>query len=519
MRKSAWCRWLVGGVIALTALAWGAGPAPVSAGTTLKIAVSGDLSNTDLHLTTNYVDRVVLFNTYEMLFALGEHLSVKPMLVDKWTTSPDGLVYTLTLRKGVKFHNGKTLDSKDVVYSLTRMQEKGPRAGEFKRLIKSIQAADPLTVRITLNDVHAGFLAALANPIAAAVIYPEGEAERQGGTVTKPVGTGPFEFVEWKRDTVIRVKKFKDYSVDSRPTSGFTGKKVALVDEVEFIPIRDSSVRAAALEKGDVDVAIDLTQQDLQRDKGKPGLTVDAQPGRAFADLRFGFKKGFFANNVKLRQAVAYAIDKEEAVKAVTFGLGAPAPAAIPPGTPYFGAIHGNDPYGKPQLDKAKQLLKEGGYKGEEIILDVHLQPDVYPQLAVVLQSQLQAAGMNVRVRTLESAAVQTTWNGGDFSMFLSGLTPRPDAEIYYCQFWESISTPTGYKNAEYDRLCQAARKTLKHEDRVKVFNDLETVLRSDVPWIPIFYIPSVEGWRSSVKGWIPWAAGYARAWNISIAK
>jgi ABC-type transport system substrate-binding protein len=91
--------------------------------------------------------------------------------------------------------------------------------------------------------------------------------------------------------------------------------------------------------------------------------------------------------------------------------------------------------------------------------------------------------------------------------MFLSGLTPRPDAEIYYCQFWESTSTSTGYKNADYDRLCSAARKTLKNEDRVKVFAEMEGLLRADVPWIPILYLPSVEGWRSNVMGWSAWAA------------
>ncbi len=512
-------RWLVGCLIAFAFVVGVEGPAPIQAASVLKVATSGDISDVDLHMTTHYLNRVVMLNVYDMLFALGEDLGPKPSLVDKWTVSPDGLVYTLALRRGVKFHGGKTLDGKDVVYSLTRMQNKGPRAGEFKKLMKSIETVDPLTVKITLNGVNAGFIAALANPICPAVIYPDGEAERQGGTITKAVGTGPFEFVEWKKDSVIRLKKFRDYTVDNRPTSGFTGKRLPLVDQVDFIPIRDSSVRAAALERGDVDVAIDLTKQDLDRYKGKAGLTVTAQPGRAFADLRFGFKKGIFATNVKMRQAVAYAMDKAEAVKAVTFGLGAPAPAAIPPGTPYFGPIHGNDPYAKPQVEKAMQLLKEAGYKGEEIILDAHLQPDIYAQLAVVLQSEFQAAGMNVRVRTLESAAVQTTWNGGEFAMFLSGLTPRPDAEIYYCQFWESTSTPTGYKNAEYDRLCSAARTTLKHEDRAKVFVELEALLRADVPWIPILYIPSVEGWRDTVKGWNHWAAGYARTWNVTVSK
>jgi len=517
MKRREWKTWLVGGIVGFVLLLGVAGPAP--AGTVLRIAADGDISDVDLHMTTHYLNRVVLLNVYDMLFALGEDMGPRPSLVDKYTVSPDGLVYTLTLRRGVKFHSGKTLDAKDVVYSITKMQNKGPRSGQFKKLIKSIEAADPLTVKIALNEVNAGFIATLANPIAPAVIYPDGEAERQGGSITRPVGTGPFEFVEWKKDSVVRLKKFVGYTVDDRQTSGFTGKRLALVDQVDFIPIRDSSVRAAALERGDVDVALALTQQDVERYKGKPGLTVAAKPGISFSDLRFGFKKGIFMNNQKLRQAVAYAIDKEEIVKAVTFGLGKPAPAGIPVGTPSFGAVHGNDPYAKPNPEKAKQLLKEGGYKGEEIILDSHLQPSIYPEIAVVLQAQFQAVGMNVRVRTLESAALQTTWDGGEFAFFLSGLSPRPDAEIYYCQFWESTSTSTGYNNPEYDRLCRAARTTMKPEDRAKVFADLENLLRTDVPWIPLVYEPQVQGWRSNVQGWQLWPAGYARAWNVTVSK
>ena len=509
--------WILGGILAFALLIGAAGPAP--AGTVLKIAADGDISDVDLHMTTHYLNRVVLLNVYDMLFALGEDMGPRPSLVDKYAVSPDGVVYTLTLRRGVKFHSGKMLDAKDVVYSITKMQNKGPRSGEFKKLIKAIEAADPLTVKITLNEVNAGFIATLANPIAPAVIYPDGEAERQGGTLTKPVGTGPFEFVEWKKDSVIRLKKFAGYTVDDRPTSGFTGKRLALVDQVDFIPIRDSSVRAAALERGDVDVALSLTQQDVERYKGKADLTVSAKPGVSFADLRFGFKKGIFMNNQKLRQAVGYAIGKEEIVKAATFGLGKPAPAGIPVGTPYFGTVHANDPYATPNPEKAKQLLKEAGYKGEEIVLDSHLQPSIYPEIAVVLQAQMQAVGMNVRVRTLESAALQTTWNGGEFAFFLSGLSPRPDAEIYYCQFWQSTSTSTGYNNPEYDRLCRAARTTIKDEDRRKVFADLENLLRTDVPWIPLIYLAQVEGWRSQVRGWQHWSAGYARVWNVTLSK
>jgi peptide/nickel transport system substrate-binding protein len=178
MKRDGWKTWIVGTLVGCVLLLGVAGLAP--AGTVLRIAADGDISDVDLHMTTHYLNRVVMLNVYDMLFALGEDMGPRPSLVDKYTVSPDGLTYTLTLRQGVKFHNGKTLDAKDVVYSITKMQGKGPRSGQFKKLIKSIEAADPLTVRFTLSEVNAGFIATLANPIAPAVIYPDGEAERQG---------------------------------------------------------------------------------------------------------------------------------------------------------------------------------------------------------------------------------------------------------------------------------------------------------------------------------------------------
>ena len=245
----------------------------------LKVALQGDTSNVDLHLTTHYVSRVALLNVYEMLYTLGEDLSIQPMLADKHTISPDGLTYTITVRKGVKFHNGKVMDAKDVAYTLNRMRNQGCRSAEFKALVKDVEATDASTVRIGLNAPSGVFLANLANVICPVVIYPEGEVEKQGGAITKPVGTGPYEFVEWKKDAFLRVKKFKDYVADSRPTSGLAGKKVAIMETVDFIPIPDSSVRAAAIEKGDVDIAIELNVEDVARMKGKPGLVVASKPG------------------------------------------------------------------------------------------------------------------------------------------------------------------------------------------------------------------------------------------------
>lgn len=501
------------GLVVLAAVG-AAGPAWAQGGV-LKVALQGDTSNVDLHLTTHYVSRVALLNVYEMLYTLGEDLSIQPMLADKHTISPDALTYTITVRRGVKFHNGKVMDAKDVASTLNRMKHQGCRSAEFKALVKEVVAADASTVRITLTNPSGVFLANLANVICPVVIYPEGEVEKQGGAITRPVGTGPYEFVEWKKDAYMRLRRFKDYVADSRPASGLAGKKVAIMDTVDFIPIPDSSVRAAAIERGDVDIAIELNVEDVARLQSKPGLVVASKPGIAFDDLRFGFKKGPFTDR-RLRQAVAYAIDKDELSKANTGGQGKPVSAGFPAGMPFHGAVHDQDPYAKPNIPKAKQLMTEAGYKGQEVVLTAHLVPDRIAQGAVVLQSQLQAVGFNVKVVTLESAALQEVWNKGDFELFYSGLTPRPDADIYYCQTNESTSSNAGYKNAEYDRLCQEGRQALKTEDRARIYAQLEQLRRLDLPYFPTIYVPQVAAWRDHVKGWNHWAAGYARVWGVS---
>ena len=138
---------------------------------------------------------------------------------------------------------------------------------------------------------------------------------------------------------------------------------------------------------------------------------------------------------------MAYAIDKEELNKAIIGGQGKPVSAGFPAGMPFHGPSHEQDPYAKPNVQRAKQLMQEAGYKGEKVVLTAHLVPDRIAQGAVVIQAQLQAAGMNVEVKTLESAALQEVWNKGDFELFYSGLTPRPDADVYYCQTNESTSS------------------------------------------------------------------------------
>src|SRR5690606_2207074 len=285
----------------------------------LNVATRLDIANVDLHLTTNYDDRLPLLNVLEFLIGIDENGAPAPVLAEDWVWSDDGMTLTVNLRQGVMFHNGNEMTSEDVKYSLDRVRTEGPRSSEFGQ-VSDIVAVGACAVDIVLSEPTAALLGALANPIAPAVIIPAGEAERQGGTITTPVGTGPFRFVEWLPDQYLRIARFEDYAVDDRPTSGFAGRREALVDEVVFRPITEATVRAAALANGEVHIADALAYPDYDRRQGHPDVVVEMVPSATFGDVRFGFKQGPFADDLNLRLAVAMVTNKEDLVEALTWG-------------------------------------------------------------------------------------------------------------------------------------------------------------------------------------------------------
>lgn len=479
----------------------------------LRIATSVDIASMDVHTSSNYYDRMPLMGVLECLIGIDQNGTPAPMLAKDYAWSADGKTLTVNLRQGVKFHSGQEMTSKDVKYSLDRVRTQGPRKSEFAQ-VSDVVAKDKYVVEIKLSEPTAALLGALASPIAPAVMIPDGEAERQGGKITRPIGTGPFMFEDFKADQYLKLKRFPDYVADDRPASGLVGKRLAMVDQVVFRPIKEATVRAAALEKGEVEIADDLAYPDYQRLKDNPKLTVEMVPSATYGDLRFGFKQGPFAKSQKLRQAAMYATNKPEMVDALTWKLGKPANAGLPDFSSFYG-----DEHKKPvpfDLDRAKQLVKESGYDGTEA--KIAYTPGIYKDMAVVLQAQWAAAGIKSKIENLEAGSSLQEWQTGAFDVYISGLTLRPDPMNYYMPFWHSKSTSTGYNNAAYDRLNEQALRELDLNKRKQVYGEVEKLLRDDVPWYPLIHITQGAGYAKSLKGFREWNAGYLRYWNVELA-
>lgn len=508
--------WLVTGVITAVLLALAehpssfAAPAQPRVGGTLKVALTADVNNVDMQTTGSYENRIALMNVMEPLVTLDGGVNIAPALAASWTIR-NAQVYTFQLRRGVKFHTGKEMTADDVIYSLQRYKDKGWRRRDLAG-IQSMDAPDPYAVRVTLRAPDGTFLFSLANPIGPVMIMPKGLAEEQGGTVMRPVGTGPFQFVEWVQDRYLTIKRFGDYKPWSGKPSGFAGSKAPYVDQVSFIPVKDASVRANALATGDVDIADGLAYSDYIRLRGNALVRVSDIPSYTIVEVRFGHKKSPMAN-VQLRQAAAYAVNKKELVDGVTYGLSKPAPSIVLPGSALYDSITSKDAGYDPA--KAKELVTQSGYKGEVVKIVVEQSAPLDRPAAILLQSMLKAVGINAEVSATEPAAFDQTWLSGNFDMLINDLTMRPDPIAIYRPLWNSDSTPSGYRNPEWDRLTNSVASVTGLPQRRALIDQIHQLQLKDIPFMPLFFGTVSQGYRTTVHGYEVWAAGYVRVWNV----
>ena len=217
-------------------------------GGVLKVAMIGEAPSLDLHWVNAVIIRQIMWHVFETLYTVDKDWSPIPHLAAGHTVSDGGRGYTITLRKGVRFHNGKEMTSADVVASLNRWG----RMATGKPLWRSVEAVDPkgpYEVVIHLKEPSGVLLNGLA--FASAAIYPKEVIEATGdGQLKAFIGTGPFRFVEHKPDRHVRLARFKEYAALSEPPNGAGGKRIAYLDELLFIPVPDGAVRLAGVESG-----------------------------------------------------------------------------------------------------------------------------------------------------------------------------------------------------------------------------------------------------------------------------
>ena len=378
---------------------------PALAQKTLKFIPQADLRILDPIATTAYITRNHGYMIYDTLFAVDAKFSIQPQMVDTHTLSADKLTYTFVLRDGLKFHDGAPVRSADCIASIQRWGKRDALGQKLAEVTESWTAVDDKTFSLKLKREFPLALDALAKPSSnVPFIMPERIATTDPfKNITDTTGSGPFKFVkeEWVPGNKVVYVKNTDYVPRKEAPSWAAGAKVVKVDRVEWIYIPDSATAAAALNAGEADwweqLPPDLIPI-LKRNKEVKVENID--PLGSMGMIRFNHLHPPF-NNEKMRQAILYAVNQEDYVLGIagTKDNGKVCPSYFTCGTPLSSEVGAEPLKGKRDLAKAKQLIKDSGYKGEKIvIISATDQPIVHSQ-SLLTTEMLRGLGLNVELQ------------------------------------------------------------------------------------------------------------------------
>ncbi len=421
---------------------------------------------------------------FDDLLSRGDNLDVAPGLAERWEI-PDPLTYIFHLHHGATFHDGRPLTSRDVKWtfeSLLQGKVRSTKAAVY-RFVDRIDAPDDFTVIFHMKEPSATLLWNLSD--GAIGIVPFGS----GKEITEhPIGSGPFRFVSAETDKDVNLERNNDY----------WGEKAKL-PRVRFAVVPDATTRALELRKGSADAAINALTPDtvltLQRD---PSLEVERAPGTVLAYLGFNLRDPIL-KEVRVRQAIAYALDRRPIIEYLWRGEARPARSILPSQS---WAYNGNVPTYAHDPEKARQLLDAAGYSevnGVRFRLAMKTSTDENTRLMVaVMQQQLREVGIALDIRSFEFATFFADVTHGAFQLYgLRWIGGNEDPDIFEYAFHSAKFPPNGanrgyYSNPKVDGLIDQARREVDPAVRKRLYAELQTILAEELPYIDLWYLDNV---------------------------
>jgi peptide/nickel transport system substrate-binding protein len=462
----------------------------------LRIAERFGSPGLDAHKNQDFMEYQNYYLMYNALTDVGQlpQVNIYPDVSKSWEVSKDGREYIFPLREGVKFHHGKELDAQDVKYSMERVMSpatRSPRAFGF-RMVDSVSVIDRYHVKIKLKEPFGPFLSSLT--IRNCPIIPAGVEP----TPMKPApGTGPFVFKSFTPNETTEFTRFDKYwEIDED-----TGDRLPYLDGIHVRKIPEEIVRWTALRAGDVDyIQIPPRKVTVEEQRNPtPGVVVVITQPVGVQWIYFNTSKPPF-DNKKVRQAVAYAIDKRDLVKAAFWGLGEPCN-----NQPFLNRSRMYIPVQDRDVDlaRAKQLLAEAGYPN-----GFKTEIETSPPNAIVCTAtagQLKNIGIEMTINTRDTVPLFVSLRKGDYTIAFQGDNERLDPDdAYYMRFHSSEigqNNFSRYNNKEMDHLVEQGRALWKWEDRVPVYKKVVELNMED---LAIYYVAKAINpiaWRDYVKG------------------
>jgi len=471
---------LLVGAAALLGAAFAQDPAPQHGGS-VTVAITADPPGWDPSASTSQeIPRVVYHNVFEGLVRFDASGAIVPALAESWTTSEDGLTWTFTLRQGVKFHDGSTLTVDDVVAKFERAKdpESGHTHPEYYAAVESITAPDAATVVFQLSQPSRSLLYNLARPDS--VIYPAAKAETQR---SEPVGTGPFRFASYTPGTEVVLEKFDDYYLDGVP----------YLDRVVFRIISDANTRFAALQAGDIDMMGLIPEQYVQTTT-MPDLKVTQ--GTATAEITMALNNTRPPlDDVRVRQAINLAIDKQSIVQGAMFGLGTIIGTHMTPAESYYIDLTDTYPY---DPERARELLAEAGYPdGFTVKFELPEPYNIERRSGEVIAQQLRAVGIEAELSVVEWGTwIQRIFLGGDYDMTIIGHSEPRDINVY-----GNPDYYYHYDNPRVRELLAEAEAAPTAEAETAAYQEIARIIANDAVNVWVFSPPFLMAAKQDVYG------------------
>jgi peptide/nickel transport system substrate-binding protein len=460
------------------------------------------------------VDIWVLTNLYDTLLApTADGVGVQPGLATKWETSDDGKSLTLTLRQGVKFADGAPMTAEDVKWSLDRARD--PKAGAWSSSLASIDSvtvAGPDSVVLKLKNPDPTLVPALATFNSA--ILPQKQFEASAGATPedkakafaeKPIGTGPFMMTAWKRGVSMTLKRNPYYW-----KNGEDGKALPYLDELEFQIIPDDATRLLKLKAGEIDGAEYIPYARVKELQADANLRMELWPSTRVRYLTFyageKFKDGKPnpLSNVKVRQALNYAVNKDAIIQITTLGLGKPMRSYMSSTTPLF---VGQDLY-KYDVAKAKAMLAEAGFPNgfETSIYSLSGNGDDANDLAAVQQMWGQV-GVKLRIDQVDNATRTARYREENFAMRTSAWTndiSDPSQITSYFAYWPNIhSLHSNWQDKRVDELFEKSQQETDLKARAEQYKEIQQRYNDSAPIVYLYETPYPVAFRKNAKGFV----------------
>lgn len=402
----------------------------------------------------------------------------------------DDLTWKFTLREGVTFHNGAPFNAEAVKFTIESIldPEFNTPLKTWLRDVEKVTTDGDHIVYIKTKTPTRGLVTSLAQ---IPIVEPGAVKELGAEFNVKPVGTGPYKIAEYVPNNNVMMERYEDY----------WGEK-GVSDRITFRIMPENSVRIAALQRGDVQIAENISADQIETVENDPNLEISITDTLRVDMLVLDFTNSWI-QKPEFREALSLAINRNSLVDNILSGNTIPASSVSPPGTIGFNEDLPVYPY---DLEEAKRLLEEIGYDGTPIKMGAPIgRYAMDRQMGESIAGMFQDAGINVELETLEFSSFVPKTRDGSYDIYFLGITDFTiNPSTHYDGYYYSKTATNGYANAKVDELMEQAIQTIDNDKVAEIYKDIQEILYEDKPALPLYYEPQIIGVRKGLKNFTP---------------